>query len=155
MTDHVASFLESNGTNTLEHYGVKGMKWGVRKRDYVKKGAAQNKSTPQQKKPEQKPVGGSSAPKVGVAVQPKTKPVMNPRKLTDAELTSALRRLQMEKQYSELAHPNITAGKTLVKGILVDSGKAVGKAYVSHYLGKQVAKAVKVDLNIQPEKKND
>lgn len=33
MNDIISDVLEDIGDNELKHYGVKGMKWGVRKND--------------------------------------------------------------------------------------------------------------------------
>lgn len=172
----------------LAHYGIKGMQWGVRRKDYVKKttsgsksssgssskggnnvnpsGGAKKPATSERKTglivsktPAQKKIDGSPQKPVvtakinNVDLGKKTTPSpRNPRSLSDADLSAALRRLQMEKQYKELSAPEISAGRKIATDILVGAGKQVAIAYAVHYLGKGAAKVTKVDLGIKPAK---
>lgn len=101
---------------TLSHHGVKGMKWGVRR----KRGK-----------------GG----KVESAPAHSGPPKKSAKDLTDDELKTAISRMQMEKQFHELSTPagkKATGegaafakdiGKTLVKNAVLAVGThAVGKA---------------------------
>ena len=183
----------------LAHYGIKGMKWGVRRKDYVKKstGSKPNNTTPKKsnvdpkvltkkpnnttpkksnvdpkvlaKKPNnagksativtttttqkkiqgppdrQKPAVTAEIKTDNIPVRTKLTPA-NPRRLSDQDLSTAIKRLQMEKQYRELSAPEISAGRKILTDILVTSGKTVATQYVTHFMGKGVAKLTKVDL---------
>ena len=118
MTAKVDAILVANGIkpeeNHLSQYGVRGMKWGVRKR------RGSTPSGPSQPKAKSKP--NKQAP-TKVPNSFKNKP--QNRRMSDAELRNRLNRLQMEKQYKELTtSPN---GKSFVKEVLQDTGKQVAR----------------------------
>lgn len=71
----------------IEHHGVKGMRWGVRRGRNAKSGKA-------------------AAP-----ARPKAKD------LSDEELRKAISRMQMEQQYNSLSSGKKKAGSEFVKGI--------------------------------------
>lgn len=84
----------------LKHYGVKGMKWGVRKDRY-------NRTANKKVK------------------QDRAKASKNRRTLSDEELNSRIARLNKEKQLKSLTDSDIHPGKTVVKSVLASSGKKV------------------------------
>ena len=106
--------------NELYHYGIKGMKWGIR-RTPAQLGHKPAKSTTSQRKSEMK-------------------------KMSDAELRSRINRIQMEKQYMQLTAPEVSAGKKFVKDVLVNAAKQTLTSYVSKYMNKGV-EAVMKELN--------
>jgi len=79
----------------LEHYGVKGMHWGVRRE------------------------GGSR--REAAARSPRAKA----KRLTDQELKAAVERLRLEQQFSELSDPHKKAGKKYVKKYLDTFGDKI------------------------------
>jgi hypothetical protein len=105
----------------LEHYGVKGMKWGVRKADktlgthtkWAYKGTGKKKTKSKS--------GASSSDHV--------------KKLSDEELKAHIARLDLERRYSELSNPQNKAkankGAKLVDDILTQSGKKLGTTLLS------------------------
>lgn len=124
----------------IEHYGVKGMKWGVRKRPTSsgrKSGKGQQKrDTTGLKK------GSDTGGKI-----PSTKKFKGSRKearkLTDSDLNARLKRLNMEKQYRDLVKKQnpptaISRGRKKVGSILVNSGSKA----MTNYLGKRVFPAI-------------
>jgi len=124
----------------LEHYGTKGMKWGVRKRpsSSVSKSARgkQKRDTTGLKK------GSDTGQKA-----PPTKRYKGSRKetrkLSDSDLSARLKRLNMEKQYRDLVKkqnpPNaISRGSKKVSSILVNSGSKA----MTNFLGKKVFPAI-------------
>ena len=95
----------------LEHYGIKGMHWGVVRRA-VLGGAVGLAAT----KPKPKPVKTSSTER--------TKYKTAPAKLTTDELTRRIVRMEKEKRYNELnANSSVTAGKKLASEVLTQNGK--------------------------------
>ncbi len=124
----------------IEHYGVRGMKWGVRKRPTSSGGKSgkgqQKRNTTGLKK------GSDTGEKT-----PSTKKFKGSRKearkLTDTELNSRLKRLNMEKQYRDLVKKQnpptaISRGRRKVGSILVNSGSKA----MTNYLGKRVFPAI-------------
>lgn len=88
----------------LEHHGIKGQKWGVRR--------FQNEDgtrTAAGKKREQSRSEDSAHDDYNKAHSGK-----NVKDMSDAELRSRLNRLQMEKQYSQLTDSDTSKGKKFV-----------------------------------------
>ncbi len=94
--------------NELTHSGVLGMKWGIRRYQnedgsYTAEGKKRRKhiEAQERKKSDYKNRGG----------------------LTNAELETMVKRLQLEKQVRELTESEVTPAKTYVNSILKDIGK--------------------------------
>lgn len=87
----------------LTHHGVKGMKWGVRKRS---SGGS----------------GGSGA---------RTKFTKGPSRLSDLELGRRIKRMETEKRYNELNAGDLSKGRRIAEEILTDSGKRIAKTVVT------------------------
>lgn len=106
--------------NELYHYGIKGMKWGIR-RTPAQLGHRPAKTTTSQRKSEMK-------------------------KMSDAELRNRINRIQMEKQYMQLTAPEVSAGKKFVKDVMVNAAKQTLTSYVAKYMNKGVDAVIK-ELN--------
>ena len=95
---NVDSTLEQSATvgeDFLDHYGTKGMKWGVRRRRNERNRA--------------KTFGGDKSTK------------KNAKDLSDQELRDILNRMQMERQYKQLSNSGRTsAGKEFAKSIVLN-----------------------------------
>lgn len=89
--------------NYLIHYGVLGMKWGVRK-DRNKGGILRRKK------------------RVATAYDDDN----DLTQITDAELRARINRLQMERQYLQLTTKETSLGKKMVQEVL----KEIGKEYI-------------------------
>lgn len=77
-------------SNTLVHYGILGMKWGIRR-------------TPAQLSRDRGTSKKSSSEKKNV------------KEMSDEELRKVVNRLQMERQYSQLSADNVSKGKEYVQ----------------------------------------
>lgn len=102
----------------LKQYGVKGMKWGVRRKS--SSGGSFNSNA-------RKPKPGKRVKKA--APKPASK-------MSDQELRKVIARMQMEKQYKDLSASQASTGKTIVKNLLISVGKQQANA-----LANQAAKA--------------
>ena len=127
----------------LMHYGVKGMKWGVRRtpvqlghRRKPKKIAKRSRESPESEKKK-------SAPKKNV------------HELSDEELRQAISRLEMEKRYKELersANPQKNNdGKKFVENILRKSGENIATQFTTYAMGTLVNKIAGSEI-VNPKK---
>lgn len=107
---------------TLEHWGIKGMKWGIRRfqnpdgsltaagRKRYSDSAEGGKSTSASNKSKSSSSSGkssgksSSSSKSSNSSEEKEDPVIKkkPSEMTDAELNAAINRMQLEKRYTDL-----------------------------------------------------
>ena len=118
--------------NELYHFGIKGMRWGVRRyqnpdgsltnagKKRLKKGHASNEENDSSNKSSTK----SSS----------TKTVED---MSDDELRQAINRLQLEQQYKNLSPKNVSKGKKFVDTVKNDVLKPAAID-----IGKQVAKSL-------------
>ncbi len=118
---------------TLRHHGVKGMKWGVRRKP--------------------KRLGRSGKIKENIAVPgKKTKSL---KELSDDELRSRISRLEMEKKYKDLMRSDnqikVSKGKAFVMDVLEKSGKNIATQTVTYVLGTGVNKAAGKEI-VNPKK---
>ena len=90
--------------NFLEHYGVKGMRWGVRRN---RKGDVTVGKT-----------GGKRETERTVFQKA-------PSRMTQAELETRIRRMETEKRYNELNKRDVSAGEKLAAEIITNSGRAI------------------------------
>lgn len=103
--------------NELYHYGIKGMKWGIR-RTPAQLGHRPAKPTTSQRKSEMK-------------------------KMSDTELRNRINRIQMERQYMQLTAPEVSAGKKFVKDVMINAAKQTVTSYVAKYMNKGVEAVIK------------
>lgn len=122
---------------TLEHHGIKGMRWGVRKQ------REPGQERPKKKKPLIKQF--RSVRKTRKAQRKAAKRVAI---LSDEELQARINRLRKEKELRELTESEVAPGRKAVKDFFKDAGKSIGKAAVTGglwYLAKSFAKGFKTD----------
>ena len=124
-------------SNELYHYGVKGMKWGVRKQQYdspdgvpVKRNPVSSKDLKAAKrivekagtKVEQAKVKRSTEKKITYNEQIKT----DLKKMSDAELRDVVNRLNMEERYTAVMQSRYTeVGRSKTDALLDRIGTAV------------------------------
>lgn len=108
------SMKQSNVEKLLEHYGTKGMRWGVRKprgdrsafRARAKaKSEASDKGEERHK---ERTVYGKA-----------------PERLTNAQLEARIKRMDMEKRYNDLNKRDVSAGEKFAVDIATNVGKQV------------------------------
>lgn len=114
----------------LKHFGVKGMKWGIRRTD------AQLGHEPVDLHKTKKRVEAAGTivtesqninKKVSSKKQRKIKKqqVQTAKAMTDKELRERVNRLNMEQQYAKLTTEQMNAGKVNVDRVLAEVGTAV------------------------------
>ena len=108
--------------NELRHWGIKGMKWGVRRYQnadgtYTSAGKKRRREEPHED-------------------YTKAHSKKSVQSMSDAELRARNNRLQMEKQYADLTTKKSSAGKKFVTGVLVAAATSVATAYATKYMKK-------------------
>lgn len=132
----------------LVHYGVLGMKWGVRRTPAQlghrtkSKTIKRSRESPKSKSKEIKSESSSNAKK-------------SIHELSDAELREAISRLELEKRYKELARsanpPKTSEGKKFVENILKKSGENIATQFTTYAMGTLVNKVAGSDI-VNPKK---
>jgi hypothetical protein len=148
----------------LAHFGVRGMRWGVRKKsssDGEKQAENKKKKSDGEDKPkksEGKKDDGPDASKTPAPKKPAepeaphakktTNKKQNPEDLSDAHLREAINRLQMEKQYRELtaAPPGkLAAGKKFaaeaIRQVAMQQAVKIGSSHAAKLTGGLMAGA--------------
>ena len=151
---------------SLQHYGVKGMKWGVRKRP-ISSGSSssktQTKSKFRAKLDGVKGLGHTpKKPKTNKALERTTtkkskKTEVDISKMSSQDLQNVIRRIQLEQQYKTAMNTRTAAGRLVDRGqktaedILFGSVKTVGQQYLTDRLNL-VAKTI--DPTYKPPKQD-
>ena len=117
----------------LMHYGVPGMKWGVRRTpaQLGRKKTSSSKSLFGKKKPKPKAKAKTKSESSKEETAPKKKSV---KEMSDDELNAAIRRMQLEQTYASLSPQKVSTGKAVTKRILnnivVPAAEDVGRQMV-------------------------
>lgn len=94
--------------NELKHYGVPGMRWGVRRTNRQARTSEDYKQSREIKKKKIK-------------------------EMSNAELKTLNNRLNLEANYREVSKRNVSAGRKWVSGILVGAATLTVAGYANHY----------------------
>ena len=119
--------------STLQHHGILGMKWGVRRyQNYdgslTSAGKARKSS--------------SSSAEVS-SDHSKAHSSKSASSMSDKELRETINRLQMEQQYSKLTAKEKSAGAKFVQDVLTNAAKQTASNYVSKYMTKGIDAVIK------------
>lgn len=115
----------------LMHYGVPGMKWGVRRTpaQLGRKKTSSSRFLLGKKKTKTKAKTKSESPKEETA--PKKKSV---KEMSDDELNAAIRRMQLEQTYVSLSPKQVSRGKAvatrILNNVVVPAAEDVGRQMV-------------------------
>jgi len=116
--------------DVLAHFGVKGMKWGVRKSDAVnvgRLGVQAVKARPPAKSETKKAFGANVAKAGGL------------HKVSDQDLQKMLNRLDMERRYTTIQHEDAAkraAGRKAVGKVLLEVGKIALPVVLGAVIGR-------------------
>ena len=119
--------------NELMHYGVPGMKWGVKRTpaQLGRKKTSSSKSLFGKKKSKSKAKAKTKSESSKEETAPKKKSV---KEMSDDELNAAIRRMQLEQTYASLSPQKVSTGKAVAKRILnnivVPAAEDVGRQMV-------------------------
>ena len=146
---------QSTNEEYLEHHGILGMKWGVRR---TKRQLA-NSSTQPTKSPnkyyekirvqriKKKNTKGElkaqkkEALKSAAKPKKKNKEEKDPMKqMSDAELQNRVNRIQLEQRYKKLTAPKMSKGKAMVAGAIEKAAQEITQEYTAKYMKQQAVK---------------
>ena len=119
--------------NELYHFGIKGMKWGVRKNR-----SSSDPSSSSLSKKKKRGLGNIS--------EPKNKSVKD---MSDEELRNTIARIELENRYKDLSPKKVSAGKKFVdrviNNIILPAGEDVTKQLVKSGMTKTANDLFKLD----------
>lgn len=147
--DSIDFTFMDDGTDLLEHYGVKGMHWGVRNPETLRRYANERKA----RKARKTDAKNIRAKKKLAKQNRKKQEVVNKERrasikadrlqanknrslLSDAELNRRITRLQREKQLNDLTNAELKPGRTAIKNALVGVGTRTISATTSNAIDK-------------------
>lgn len=114
--------------NFLEHFGVKGMKWGVRRsKAELAKGGGSSKDKNASEKPKPKAASGPNSREAKKSI----------KEMSDKELKDYVNRLNMEQQYARMQPTPFTQRAAK---FATDIVVGVAKQQLTNQLSKQVGK---------------
>lgn len=131
--------------NELYHYGILGMRWGVRRTP-----AQLGRSTTGKKTASSKSNNKNAS---STSKQSNKKSVKD---MTDDELKSKINRLELEKRYKDLSFSDSSKGKVFTKQYLADAGKKIlvdtAVDVASQAVKHVIVKKVNEKFNVRGEK---
>lgn len=118
--------------NELMHYGIPGMRWGVRRSRAQLAGGRRKSNTD----------NWSEDAKTASALKKK-----NVHELSNAELRKLNERKMLEQQYANLNKRQKTIGEKIAGEILKECSKEIAKDYVKKYMKGGIEKAIEYARN--------
>lgn len=132
--------------NELLHYGVLGMKWGVKKArkssdtvDETRRNSNTQNSNTQKSNTQNSNTKQQS--KKFVTKKQRQKQIMEDlNSMSDKELRERLNRMQMEQQYIRMMTPEKSAAKKQVEQFLINEGRNLASQMLREQIRKQTNK---------------
>ena len=118
--------------NELNHHGIKGQKWGIR-RFQNKDGSLTLAGRKRQKQNNDGPMHEDHS---------KSHSIKSVKSMSDKELRDRINRLNMERQYAQLTAQEKSVGKKIVSEVLLNVGKELAKEYLKNYAKKGIEAAI-------------
>ena len=154
-----------NYTDELYHYGVLGMKWGIRR--YRNKDGTLTSAGKKKRKEDSKETNNKQS-KVSNSINKSTQSISSKnntqksksiKDLSDAELKAKIERLNLENRYKELMRssnpPKNSEGKMFVKNVLKKSGENLLPQILNHYGAKLANNLIGENVIYANNKKKD
>lgn len=165
----VAPIGSPDDEEALEHHGVKGMKWGVRRdRSELRRANAGKADATTQKKSSQdsggaKPdKGDEDGSQAATSQAPAGKNSLSGRRgtkiditsLSDNELRDLVNRINTEKTYAKLTAKEVSSGKKFVKDLTTNVATTQATRVANRVVGNAVDRALGLDAASQVSKKS-
>lgn len=154
-----ATFYD-DGEPFIEHYGVLGMKWGVRNAESQARAAREKRAKAARKveqknlktkrkaaKASRKAQRGINRERVKAINEERLEANRNRALLSDAELNRRIARLQKERQLNQLTQDELQPGRTAVKRTLINVGTETLKGETKGLIKKGKKRVTKVVAN--------
>ena len=154
-----ATFYD-DGSPFIEHYGVLGMKWGVRNAESQARANREKRAKKARKveqrnlktkrkaaKASRKAQRGINRERVKTINEERLEANRNRALLSDAELNRRIARLQKERQLNQLTQEELQPGRTAVKRALTNAGTETLKGETKSLIKKGKKRATKVAAN--------
>lgn len=131
--DEIRSIVDAT-IDDIEHYGVPGMKWGVRRsqasldraagrKPAKKKKVRSTRATRKAEKAKQNTAAARAKSKDRTTKSGRKSTSANRRHLTDNDVSNLVKRLESEKKLKTLIDQDVSPGRTFAKTVMSDAGK--------------------------------
>ena len=118
--------------NNLQHHGIKGQKWGIRR--FQNKDGSLTPAGRKRQKQDNGPIHEDYS---------KSHDSKSVKSMSDKELRDRINRLNMERQYAQLTATEKSIGRKIVSEVLLNVGKELAKEYLKNYAKKGIEEVLK------------